>query len=327
MYSVFSGLTYFAATLWQVAVLRFLVAMGVGGEWSVASALIAEVFPARARAHAAGIFHATSIIGTWLAGLAGLAVGAQWRYAYLLGALPAILIVWVRWQVREPESWQQTRQAALAEGQALGSVRELLSNPRWRSRAILGLLLAATGLGTFWGVTVAGQNLAELVLREQGVAESDAREQAKFAYGIVQATGGGLGLLAFGPLAVQLGRRRAFWFMQIAALVAVAITCYVPANYGQLLVLLPVFGFCTLGMHAGFAIYFPELFPTSLRATGAGFCFNGGRLVAASILFVSAWLKSHMELRPAILLLSLLFVAGMAFVALLPETKDQPLPE
>src|SRR4051812_16588044 len=95
-YSLFSGLTYFATELWQGAVLRFLVAVGVGGEWSVAATLVAEVFPARARAHAGSIFHATSIIGTWLAGLAALAVGARWRHAYLLGVLPALLAVAVR---------------------------------------------------------------------------------------------------------------------------------------------------------------------------------------------------------------------------------------
>ena len=75
MYSIFSGLTFFAQTLWQVGALRFLVAMGVGGEWAVAASLVAEVFPAKARAHASGIFHATSVIGTWAATFAGLAVG------------------------------------------------------------------------------------------------------------------------------------------------------------------------------------------------------------------------------------------------------------
>src|SRR3954463_3086424 len=101
-YSAFSGLTYFATHLWHVALLRFLVALGVGGEWAVAAALVAEVFPSRARAHASGIFHATSILGLWLAALSGLAVGAQWRYAYLIGVVPALLVLWVRVSVHEP---------------------------------------------------------------------------------------------------------------------------------------------------------------------------------------------------------------------------------
>src|SRR5262245_15073289 len=93
MYSLFSGLTWFADSLWQVAVLRFLVAIGTGGEWSVGAALVAEVFPARSRAHAGSIFHASSILGTWLAALAALAVGSDWRLAYLLGVLPALLVL------------------------------------------------------------------------------------------------------------------------------------------------------------------------------------------------------------------------------------------
>ena len=103
MYSVFSGLTFFATELWHVTALRFLVAMGVGGEWAVAAALVSEVFPKRARAHASSIFHASSVIGTSLASLAAIWVGANWEYAYLIGVIPALLIVWVRIVVKEPE--------------------------------------------------------------------------------------------------------------------------------------------------------------------------------------------------------------------------------
>ena len=117
--------------------------------------------------------------------------------------------------------------------------------------------------------------------------------------------------------------------MQLGALLIVPVTCYLPSTYGQLLCLLPLFGFLTGGQHSGFAIYFPELFPTHLRATGAGFCFNGGRIVAASVLVLSGWLKSlpGMDLRLAISLLGLLFLLGIVAVLFMPETKDQPLPE
>jgi MFS family permease len=330
MYSVFSGLTFFAQEMWHVAALRFLVAMGVGGEWAVAASLVAEVFPQKARAQACSIFHASSIFGTWMAALAGLAVGANWRYAYLFGVLPALLILWVRISVKEPKSWSKAKaEASKGSPKQLGSFRELLLDRRWRKRAILGMLLAAVGLGSFWAVTVAGQQLAREMLIGQGVEEAIAVEKAKFAYGIVETTGAGLGLLMFGPLCIWLGRRRAFMLVQVCSLVIVPVTCYLPQTYNQLLLLLPIYGFFTLSMHAGFAVYFPELFPTRLRATGAAFCFNGGRIAAASMLYFSGWLKSlpGMDLRLAIVLLSLVFVLGIVIVLFLPETKDQPLPE
>ena len=188
IYSIFSGLTYFATELWHVALLRFLVAMGVGGEWSVAASLVAEEFPARARARASGIFHATSILGTWLAAIAGLWVGSHWRYAYLIGVLPALLVFWVRSRLEEPTRWLEVE----SMDRPLGSFRDLFGTPIWARRACLGIVLAAIGLGTFWGVTVAGQDLAvEMLLQEGYSKKGDAQQQGKFAYGIVQTIGGG----------------------------------------------------------------------------------------------------------------------------------------
>jgi MFS family permease len=326
LYSIFSGLTYFASSLWQVASLRFLVALGVGGEWAVAAALVAEVFPTKARAHASGIFHATSVIGTWLAALSGLMVGSNWRVAYLIGVIPALLVLWVRTGIDEPESWTSSKTQNSGEP---GGFRLMFQDPTWRRRAILGILLASVGLGTFWGVTIAGQDLTEELLKRTGFTGSAMVARAKFAYGIVETAGGGLGLLCFGPLAERLGRRRAFMLMQGMALVVVPFTCYVPSSYSQMLICLVSYGFFTLGIHAGYAVYFPELFPNRLRATGTGLCFNGGRLIAASILWFSAYLKSRpgVDIRLAVTSLSLLFVFGIIIIALMPETKGQQLPE
>jgi MFS family permease len=323
VYSIFSGLTYFAMTLTQVAVLRFLVAMGTGGEWAVAAALIAEAFPPAARARASGIFHATSILGTWLAAIAGMAVGAQWRGAYVLGILPALLVLWVRSVLREPERWRE----AGARGERMGSLRDLFGERQWAMRAIPGLCLAAVGLATFWGVTVAGQDLMRELLLRRGVDLESARQKAKFAYGIVETAGGGLGLLSFGPLAERFGRRGAFALFQMCALLVVPFTCYVPQTEWQMLCTLPIFGFFTLGIHAGFAVYFPELFPSRLRATGAAVCFNGGRLAAAPMLWLSGALKARIGLEAAVSGLSLLFLVGIFLLLLLPETKGRPLPE
>ncbi len=134
-YSIFLGLTYFATNIWQIVALRFLVALGVGGEWAVAAALVAEVFPPRARARASGIFHATSVLGNWAAGLAGLVVLTNWRLAYLMGLAPAVLVLWVWKQVKEPERWQKAEHSI---------------QPRGRFRDLLGNALGSGRLGSGW---------------------------------------------------------------------------------------------------------------------------------------------------------------------------------
>ncbi|HSU65633.1 MAG TPA: MFS transporter [Tepidisphaeraceae bacterium] len=322
-YAIFSGLTCFATHVWHVALLRFLVAMGVGGEWAVGAALVSEVFPAQARARAGAIFHGTSVFGTWIAAAAGLLVASNWRYAYLVGVLPALLVFWVQISIREPERWQQ----AVADRRPMGSLRELFGDPVWRRRAVFGLLLAAIGLGTFWGVVVAGQDLARELLRRNGVNAVVAAERSKIAYGFVQAAGMGLGFLCFGPAAERLGRRGAFLLWHLCAFAVVPVTCFLPHTYLQILLVLPAFGFFTGGMHAGYAIYFPELFPSNLRATGSGVCFNGGRFIAAPLLWVSAELKAVMDLRSAVTVLATLYLLGALLLIFLPETKGKPLPE
>jgi MFS family permease len=325
-YSVFSGITAFADQIWQVGALRFLVAMGVGGEWAVGAALVAEVFPKEARERAGGIFHATSICGHWLAAAAGLWVGTQWRTAYLIGVVPAILVLWVRLSIKEPETWREAKQR---KPERMGSFYDLFEDSQFRARAIFGALLAMVGLATFWGVVVAGQDIAADLLKRLG--DQDWANKSKIAFGFVQAAGAGAGMLAFGPLSARWGCKRTFVFMHVAALILTPLVCWIPSlcrNYALLLVLLPVFAFFAQGIHAGYAAYFPALFPTHLRATGAGFCFNTGRLLAAPVLiWLSAWMKSALDLRLAISCLGLLFLFGLIFIAFLPETTNRDLPE
>src|SRR5262249_22714663 len=160
-------------------------------------------------------------------------------------------------------------------------------------------------------------------LVRNGVDTARAASRAKIAYGWIQVIGVLAGFLCFAPAAELLGRRATFLIMHLCAFAIVPITCYAPQNYWQMLAILPIFGFFTGGIHAGYAIYFPELFPDHLRATGTGVCFNGGRFLAAPMMWISAWLKARpgMDLRMAVTMLAGLFLLGAVLLLFLPETK------
>src|SRR2546423_1290927 len=143
-------------------------------------------------------------------------------------------------------------------------------------------------------------------------------------------TGGGLGLLSFAPLSQRLGRRPAFVFYHLGGFALVAVFCLLAESVTALLLVAPLFGFFTLGMHAGYAVYFPELYPTRLRGTGAGFCFNVARVVVLPVLLVFGWLMDGppaLHLVSAMWVLAGLFVVGVVLVGYCPETRGQPLPE
>jgi MFS family permease len=133
-------------TWWQLTLCRFLVALGTGGEWAVATAQIAEVFPQQARARSLAIFHGSSVLGTVLGAMTGLALAGQqeggWRWAFVIGAAPALLVVWVRLSLREPERSSTARLSAPLTD---------LFRGRLLSHTLLGVALATVGLATFWG--------------------------------------------------------------------------------------------------------------------------------------------------------------------------------
>jgi MFS family permease len=332
MYSAFTGLTALAQTWWQLAGLRFLVGMGTGGEWAVAAALVAEVFPARARPAASGIFHASSVLGTWMATAVGLLVvtgGTEdgWRLGFLLGALPALLVFVVRTGMKETEGWQGAR----AKGEALGKFTDLFTQPTLRRHTLLATTIALIGLATFWGTHFRGKDvLMDAFLLSNPDADLVARKRWEMLGMFLVTTGGGLGLLSFAPLSQRIGRRPAFLLFHLGGFALVGLLYVLADALYALLPLLPVFGFFTLGMHAGYAVYFPELYPTRLRSTGAGFCFNVARIVTVPVLLFFGWLQSDpLKLtRPqAILTLGSLFLVGAVLVLFAPETRGQPLPD
>ena len=362
MYSLFASVTAFAQSWWHMVVLRFLVAMGAGGEWAVGCAMIAEVFPSRARAHVGSIFHASGILGTLLATLVGVTVIGNealgengWRWAFALGAAPALLTLWIRWKLREPEQWVQARRRASEDpAQRTGHLADLFK-PGLLSRTVLGVSLAAIGIATFWGVHIYGKDLTLKAaqthyLSVAGLAPSaDAQAQAAALspytgklknaemLGMFLVTiGGGVGQVLFGPICSRMGRRGAFILYHLGSVItSLVVFQYLhSAPMTTLCLVLPIFGFMTLGLHAGYAVYFPELYPTRLRGTGSGFCFNVGRLFAATILLIIGWMRRPTDagglgltLENTASILSLLFLVGVVLLLFAPETKGRELPE
>jgi MFS family permease len=349
VYSVFSALTYFAQTTWQVQVLRFLVALGTGGEWAVAAALVAETFPTRARAAASGMFHASSVIGVGLASVTGMifVTSDSWRTAFLIGLLPSLLVVWIRASLREPKP-STSEDSSIAEPAIAnsewatgadhqfevgppkkGGLSELFGRPLWRDRALLGLCLAAVGLGTYWAIFAWGNDLASAAFGAGTSPEERAAAQAagSRAYLFMNFTGGLAGLLSFAPMANRLGRRGAFAFYHVGAGILAPLTYLGGFGYAATVGLLSVMAFFVLGMHAGYAIYFPELFPTRLRATGASVCFNVGRVLGAIILVIRGNLGYHLGTPRAAAVISCLFWIGLIIIWFMPETRGRELPE
>ena len=195
-----------------------------------------------------------------------MAIAPQWCYGYLIGVLPALLILWVRGRMEEPVAWNRSE----SKHERKGSLIDLFADARWRGRRD-----RRTAAGRRRAVDVLGADRCRArsgrVGRQgqHGAQPGVAQQEGKFAYTVVQATGGGIGLLLFGPVCQWLGRKRAFVLVHLLGMAIVPVACYAPQSYGQLLWILPFYGAFTLAVHSGYAIYFPELFPT--RAAGTRF--------------------------------------------------------
>jgi MFS family permease len=348
VYSLFTCLSAFAQTWWHMAVFRFLVALGTGGEWAVASAFVAEVFPTRARAWSLAIFHASSVFGTLLAVAAGAFIVPElgWRWGFAVGVLPALLTVWIRAGLQEPEAWVRSRAVRTAAGQRAGAVGELFRGALLR-RTLVGVGLATVGLATYWGTHIYGKDALQRAAGVRLVNVPVSAPAAEWERAVKAATpelkrelkhwemlgmllvttGAGLGLVAFGPVSEWLGRRGAFLLFHLGGLAAALALFQALSGVVAVALFLPVFGFLTVGMHAGYAVYFPELFPTRLRSTGSGFCFNVGRFTAAPVIALSGWLQSTvgLSLPDAAALLSVLFLVGAALLFFAPETRGTEL--
>ena len=384
MYSLFTGLSSLSVGVADFALYRFLTGLGVGGEFAVGVALVAEVMPAAARTNALALLQALSATGNITAALINLGLGlaaeegletSPWRIMFLIGALPALLALVIRVRLKEPERWQKaSHEGALS--QQLGSYSELFRDPVLRKHALLGLLLGCSGVVGLWSVgfytpdlirsvqapvverdvlaaLAAGGNSEAIervtpALKDSQLAaslsESDqalkktAEMQIKGRLtrwqsytSIMINLGAFFGIYSFGVLSQIIGRKPTFAISLLSAFVSTVCVFWFLREFWQIFVLVPIMGFCQLSLFGGYAIYFPELFPTRLRSTGTSFCYNVGRFVAATGPLIKTLLDQMYEGPDASRLtgitMCLVFLLGLFVLPFLPETRGKPLPE
>ncbi|WP_165226389.1 MFS transporter [Aquisphaera insulae] len=357
-YSAFTGLSALSRNFWDFTFYRFLTGLGVGGQFAVGVALVAEVMPDHARPYALGSLQALSALGNMLAATCGIVlgkleeagtIGSAWRVMFLIGLAPALLAIPIFLRLKEPERWkaaarEEEDDAALAGDpktvHKLGSMSELFTDPRWRRNTIVGMVLAFVGVVGLWGIGFFSFDLIRSVFRKhfeaQGLTAQQIAGNLTLWTGIaslVQNAGSFLGINAFTYVTARIGRRPAFAISFLLAAVATASTFWLLNDFWQIFVLLPIMGFCQLALFGGYAIYFPELFPTRLRSTGTSFCYNVGRLVAASGPYLLGRLTDQVfagypePMRYAGIAMCSVFFLGLLVLPFAPETRGQPLPE
>ncbi len=342
IYAAFTGLTGLAQTPAQYALCRFLTALGVGGEFAAGAALVAEVWPERSRPMALGMLQALSAVGNILAGLITFILASMsWRWGYFVGAAPALIVVWIRASVKEPEKWKAARAKAESEGSAaIGSIPALFIDPALKRNTIAGVLIATAGVGGLWGVGFFLPDLVGAVLKNSvgGLSAAAAKTQIqawRSEVFMVQQVGAFFGMFSYAALSEKTGRRSALFLFFGLAWASVLATFWGVTSLTSAFGFAFVLGFCALAPFSAFAVYFPELFPTRLRATGVGFCYNCARVIAAMAPFALGQLAAlyHVEADPvygyrvAATIVASIYVVGFVGLAISPETKGLPLPE
>jgi MFS family permease len=339
VYAVFTAMAGFAATWWQLAIFRFLMAAGVGAEWAIGTALINETWPQRSRVAASGIMMSAFGFGYLLAGLINLAVGSWgWRWVFFTGVIPAVLIAFVWREVPESERWKHAsnlrndaRQRLRTHGPVSQEDAKLtaftfvgLFQPPWLRNTVAATFMSFAATVGFWGT----QTWIPARAAELATAGGANPVQVISVAIIILNCAAVVGLLLFAWLTELIGRRPAFAIGCIGNMLVLPIVFLTPQNYQTLFMLLPLMGLFTNGIFGTFTPYFPELFPTRLRATGVGFCFNIARIFAAVGPFIAGSLVVIFGGIPksgAIMALS--YTIGLIAVYFAPETRGKPLPE
>ena len=351
LYYVCTGLSALSTGFFDFCVYRFLTGTGVGGVFGLAVALVADSVPDKARAPALGLLQSLSTIGNITAGAIGMGIGMlaarhllpwnlqSWQAMFLVGAAPAFLCVFILGRLKEPQRWVDAKAAGAKTGVKFGSYTALLTHPRWRKHAWAGLILCSAGIIGLWGIgnfhPKIVRTIVETHLAAKGLtADQLASEKAFWSSMalLLQNVGAFFGMTVLAHIAQTKGRKIAFALALLLSFASTVLVFKGLREFSQIFWMIPLRGFGQLSVFAVYAIYLPELFPTSLRSTGTSFCYNFGRVVAATAPFtigqITRSLGGNIEgFRTAGIWVSLVLLLGILVLPFLPETKDQPLPE
>ncbi len=345
IYSGFTGLSGMSRTPNEFLIYRFLVGLGVGGMFGAATTLVAESVPGRFRAVALGSLQALSATGNIIGSVLSTQIqpGAQdfmfgysgWRIIFFVGILPAILVVPMVLVLREPERWKEAKRKVKEGADAsehVGSIPDLFKHPVWRRNLYVGVALGLAGMAGLWGIGFFSPELITGALQANGETQETIDTVKGWATAL-QDVGAFFGMLAFTVAATTLGRKKAFFWAFLMCLGTTIFVFNFLDSATDAYWMLPMMGFAHLSVFGGYSIYFPELFPTRLRGTGVGFCYNTVRYLAAGfppmLMSLNTMLEGYVDepFRKAATILSFIFALGLFALIWAPETKDQPLPE
>jgi MFS transporter, SHS family, sialic acid transporter len=324
-YSIFTGACYFAAQPWQLAVLRFAAALGMGGEWALGVALVVECWPERFRTLLAGVIGATGNLG-YLAIALIVAIGrvtpGAWRWTMLVCTAPALLAFVVLAYLPESPRWQRSVRDSVAR-----PIREIFTTRLIRP-TLLAIGLASVALIGTWGCV---QAFLPIWADQMGGRLTPPDPSAKGWTLAAVAIGAICGGFAAPLVGGRIGRRNAYFAMCVASLVVCQILFRaLPEVYnGWFLLMAGIAGFCTASFYGWLPLYLPELFPTRVRATAQGVSFNFGRIFAAAGALGTGSLMGFFDhsYPRACATVSLVYLVGMVLIWFGPETRGQPLPE
>lgn len=322
IYAVFTALAGLSHSWWQLGIYRFLTALGVGGEWAAGAALVAEVWPESLRVKGAGLLQSAWGVGFFLAAALNLLLAHySWRVMFFVGIVPAAVALLIRLRVHEPERWQEAHRAAAREPRRL-TLAELFTPQTWRD-TLVGTGLAFVAVVGLWGATNWTPALITELLRPQRLDSAAIARQVSYAVMSLN-IGAIAGYLVCPLIAEWWSRRGAFLLMMVGSAVSLPVAFLLPSTYSHVLLALPALGFFSNGIFSGFPVYLPEIYPTRIRTTGAGFCFNAGRILAAGGPLLTGWLVVQLgTFARAASAMAFVYVAGLLVLVFARETRGQ----